>query len=126
MSYTKDFPSGFFREQKSRSRDRTFCLGISTFFRGVPRIRRFERSMAACAWGWALGAVPYRWPTKSDDPGDAGTETKVMEPSTYRPDLLIPEGVQAFISRGVSTKLIPDRLCAEPPYGRVLAAVTRQ
>ena len=35
-TYIKDFPSGFFREKISKSRDRTFCLGISTFFRGVP------------------------------------------------------------------------------------------
>ena len=31
-TYIKDFPSGFFREKISKSRDRTFCLGISTFF----------------------------------------------------------------------------------------------
>ena len=31
-----------------------------------------------CLAAWA---APYRWPTKSDDPGDAGTETKVVEPT---------------------------------------------
>ena len=35
-TYIKDPPTGFFFEKMSRSRDRTFCLGISTFFRGVP------------------------------------------------------------------------------------------
>ena len=29
-------PIRFFRKEMSNSRDRTFCLGISTFFRGVP------------------------------------------------------------------------------------------
>ena len=32
----------------------------------------------SCLGGWA---APYRRPTKSDDPGDAGTETKVVEPT---------------------------------------------
>ena len=36
----------------------------------------FDVLSALAAW-----AVPYRWPTKSDDPGDAGTETKVVEPT---------------------------------------------
>ena len=34
--YIKDLPSVFFRKKMSNSRHRTFCLGISTFFRGVP------------------------------------------------------------------------------------------
>ena len=33
-----------------------------------------------CLAAWA---APYRWPTKSDDPGDAVTETKVVEPTGW-------------------------------------------
>ena len=36
-TYIKDFPSGFFSQKNVKiARSHSFCLGISTFFRGVP------------------------------------------------------------------------------------------
>ena len=39
-----------------------------------------EFDVLSCLAAWA---APYRWPTKSDDPGDAVTETKVVEPTGW-------------------------------------------
>ena len=56
--------------------------GIDTSVYSSPKAFRslqsdeFDVLSALAAW-----AAPYRWPTKSDDPGDAGTETKVVEPT---------------------------------------------
>ena len=118
--YIKDFLSGFFREKMSNSRDRTFCLGISTFFRGVPpRVGAAQRQKKMAFWlafalfSTKLSAVFSGGTAGSSCPQCTHTRTHIHARAARRSPVAATAAAGAHLRRWALRKCAKDQHCKQ-------------